>query len=219
MENTSREVTIVLDTPAPPPYWALLERELLRAQAAACEAFYARYFDERGYQLIVPRWGGNDGPDDAAENLLNWTMLHALGAPDRLLELYKRGWEGHLRQYTEARTIEVPLGRDGMYYKEFPPTFDWFHIGEGLSAFILQGLSDPDDAAFAATLALVRQKGLALRRFLPERGPAGAELRSPAADHPQHVQWQSRAAAAAGDHAGLGRRPDRGRGAFLARPQ
>ncbi len=24
--------------------------------------------------------GGNDGPDDAAENLLNWTMLHALGA-------------------------------------------------------------------------------------------------------------------------------------------
>ncbi len=149
MQTTSREVTIVLDTPAPPPYWALLERELLRAQAAACEAFYARYFDERGYQLIVPRWGGNDGPDDAAENLLNWTMLHALGAPDRLLELYKRGWEGHLRQYTEARTIEVPLGRDGMYYKEFPPTFDWFHIGEGLSAFILQGLSDPDDAAFA----------------------------------------------------------------------
>ena len=30
-----RGVTIALDTPAPPPYWALLERELLRAQADA----------------------------------------------------------------------------------------------------------------------------------------------------------------------------------------
>jgi hypothetical protein len=140
---------IALETPAPPPYWALLERELLRSQTAACAAFFAHYFDERGYLECVPRWGGNDGPDDAAENLLNWTMLHALGAPDVVLDLYKRGWEGHLRQYTEARTVEVELGRDGMYYKEFPPTFDWFHIGEGLSAFILQGLSDPGDPAFA----------------------------------------------------------------------
>ena len=149
MQTTSRGVVIALEKPAPPPYWALLERELLRAQSVAIEAYYAHYFDERGYLLCVPRWGGNDGPDDAAENLLNWTMLHALGAPDRVLELYKRGWEGHLRQYTEARTTEVELGRDGMYYKEFPTTFDWFHIGEGLSPFVLQGLSDPDDAAFA----------------------------------------------------------------------
>jgi hypothetical protein len=36
-----------------------------------------------------------------------------------------------------------------MYYKEFPTTFDWFHHGEGLNAFALQGLSDPDDPAFA----------------------------------------------------------------------
>jgi hypothetical protein len=144
-----RGVTIALDTPTPPPYWALLERELLRAQADAIAAFFARYFDERGYLLCVPRWGGNDGPDDAAENLLNWTMLHALGAPDHVLALYKRGWEGHLRQYTEARTVEVPLGRDGMYYKEFPVAFDWFHLGEGLSPFVLQGLADPGDAVFA----------------------------------------------------------------------
>lgn len=149
VQSTSRGVTVALTKPAPPPYWALLERELLRAQGAAIEAYFAHYFDERGYLLCVPRWGGNDGPDDAAENLLNWTMLHALGAPDRVLELYKLGWEGHLRQYTEARTVEVELGRDGMYYKEFPTTFDWFHIGEGLSPFVLQGLSDPDDAAFA----------------------------------------------------------------------
>ena len=119
MRRTGRDVAVRIETPRPAPHWALLERQLLDAQSDAIEEFYARYFDSRGYLRCVPRWGGNDGPDDAAENLLNWTMLHALGAPDRVLELYRRGWEGHLQQYTEARTVEVPLARDGMYYKLF----------------------------------------------------------------------------------------------------
>ncbi|MCC6628168.1 MAG: hypothetical protein IT340_12295 [Chloroflexi bacterium] len=148
MSTTDRPAAISIATPLAPPYWALLQRELIRAQSEACLAFYARYFDERGYLLCVPRWGGNDGPDDAAENLLNWPMLHALGAPDAILERYRHGWEGHLRQYTEARTVDVPLARDGMYYKEFPTMFDWFHNGEGFSPFFLQGLSDPHDAGF-----------------------------------------------------------------------
>ena len=138
-------MTLHIETPMVPPQWALLERQLLKVQSDACRAFFEHYFDERGYLLCVPRWGGDDGPDDAAENLLNWTMLHALGGADSVLALYKRGWEGHLRQYTEAKTVEVDLGREGMYYKEFPVMFDWFHNGEGLSAFNLQGLSDPND--------------------------------------------------------------------------
>ena len=146
--HKGRDAVIVVDTPSAPPSWALLERELIKAQTQACEEFYGHYFDERGYLLCVPRWGGDDGPDDAAENLLNWTMLHALGAPDIVLELYKMGWEGHLRQYTEAKTVEVPLARDGMYFKEFPVMFDWFHHGEWLNAFVLQGLSDPHDATY-----------------------------------------------------------------------
>ena len=134
--------------PTSPPHWALLERELLGAQSSVIEEFYGRYFDERGYLLCVPRWGGDDGPDDAGENMLNWTMLHALGGSERVLELYKRGWEGHLKQYTEARTTEVPFARDGMYFREFPVMFDWMHNGEGFSPFFLQGLSDPYDRLF-----------------------------------------------------------------------
>ena len=141
-------VTITVNTPTPLPAWALLERELLRAQTLGIQEYFDHYFDERGYLLCVPRWGGNDGPDDAAENFLNWTLLHALGAPDVVLQLYKRAWEGHLRQYTEAKTVEVPLAREGMYYKEFPVMFDWFHNSEGFSAFYLQGLSDPYDRLF-----------------------------------------------------------------------
>ncbi len=140
--------TVRIDTPMPPPEWALLERELLRANSVACEEFYSRYFDDRGYLLCVERWGGNDGPDDAIENCNDWPILHALGAPDRILELYKKAWEGHLRQYTEARTTQVPFARDGMYYREFPVMMDWLHNGEGLTVFNLQGLSDPKDERF-----------------------------------------------------------------------
>ena len=147
-----RSTTLDVDCPMTPPQWALLQRMLLRNEALACQAFFEHYFDASGYLLCVPRWGGDDGPDDAAENLLNWTMLHALGASDVVLELYKRGWEGHLQQYTEAKTTEVPFARDGMYFKEFPVTFDWFHNGEGFSVFFLQGLSDPyDDALVVRT--------------------------------------------------------------------
>jgi len=60
--------------------------------------------------------------------------------------MYKLAWEGHLRQYTAAKTLHVPFARDGMYYKEFPVMFDWLHNGEGLTVFNLQGLSDPSDA-------------------------------------------------------------------------
>ena len=136
-----------IDQPMSPPNWALLERELLRANTAACREFFHQYFDERGFLLCIERWGGDDGPDDAIENLIHWPVLHALGAPDSILKMYKKGWEGHLRQYTLAKTVEVPFARDGMYYKEFPVMCDWLHHAEGLTVFCLQGLSDPYDAA------------------------------------------------------------------------
>lgn len=138
----------VIETPVSPPSWALLERALLDQQAEAIEAFYNQYFDDRGYLLCVPRWGGDDGPDDAAENFANWPELHALGGDDRILDLYKKAWDGHLLQYSEAKTVDVPFARDGMYFKEFPTMFDWMHNGEGYTAFFLQGLSDPYDKKY-----------------------------------------------------------------------
>lgn len=143
-----QSTTLRITSPMSPPTWALLERELLRANTAACEEFFAKYFDERGFLLCVERWGGDDGPDDAIENCNDWPILHALGAPDVVLRMYKKAWEGHLRQFTLAKTTEVPFARDGMYYKEFPVTFDWLHNGEGLTVFNLQGLSDPLDRNF-----------------------------------------------------------------------
>ena len=143
------EPSVAIKTPMSPPAWALLERELLRQNDAACREFFNRYFDERGWLLCVERWGGDDGPDDAIENCMDWPVLHALGGSDDVLQMYKKAWEGHLRQYTSAKTVEVPFARDGMYYKEFPVMMDWLHNGEGLVVLNLQGLSDPKDPQFA----------------------------------------------------------------------
>ena len=143
------EASIAISTPMAPPHWALLERRLLDANSKAAEMFAARFVDERGYLLHTPRWGTlNDGPDDAIETFYNWTLLHALGGSDSVLQLYKKALEGHYRQYGEVRTKLTKLAENGSYYKEFITQSDWFHTGEGMRAFLLMGLSDPNDRVF-----------------------------------------------------------------------
>ncbi|MDP6698184.1 MAG: hypothetical protein QGH25_00925, partial [Candidatus Latescibacteria bacterium] len=141
---------ITIDTPMPPPAWAVLEWELIRAQTRGCTAFFDKYFDERGYLECLPRWGGNDGPDDAIENLVHWPVLYTLGGASHLYDMCQLAWEGHLKQYTEAKTTEVPFARDGMYYREFPVMFDWVHNGEGLTTFNLHGLMNPREKELEA---------------------------------------------------------------------
>ena len=79
------------------------------APGAPCAEFFDRYFDEAGYLECVERWGGDDGPDDAIENVNDWPVLYALGGAEPILTRFKKAWEGHLRQYTKARTTEVPF--------------------------------------------------------------------------------------------------------------
>jgi hypothetical protein len=139
------QVRIVIDKPMEPPEWALLERELLRANSLAMDRFAERYLDERGYLLHTPRWGTLDGPDDAIEVFYNWTLLHAMGASDSVLRNFKRAYEGHLRQYKDLRTTLTKIAENGAYYKDFVTQSDWFHTGEGMRGPMLLALSDPND--------------------------------------------------------------------------
>jgi len=142
------EAGVVINRPMAPPAWAFLERALLRYNSEACEWFASKYLDERGYLLHTPRWGTLDGPDDAIETFFNWTLLHALGGSDSVLELYRKAQEGHWRQYNELRTKLTDLAANGAYYKEFITMSDWFHTGEGMRAFMLYGLSQPNDPKY-----------------------------------------------------------------------
>ena len=137
------EPAIHVDSAMPPPGWALMERALLDANSRGVEEFAEHYLDERGYLLHTIRWGTLDGPDDAIETFYNWTLLHALGGSDAVLEAFKKGQEGHLRQYGELRTELTELAKNGAYHKEFITQSDWFHTGEGMRAFFLWGLSEP----------------------------------------------------------------------------
>src|SRR6266853_79042 len=139
---------ITVDTPMAAPEWARLERSLLDAHTPAIVEFYNKYYDSRGYVQCVLRWGADDGPDDAFENMAGWPELHALGGSDEVLRLTMQGVEGMLKQYTEAKTTQVPAGRNGMYYKEFSTQSDWMHHGEALRVFNRMGLSVPDDPKY-----------------------------------------------------------------------
>lgn len=152
--STTLDPAFVVNEPHASPEWALLQRELLRSASLAAETFYDRYFDERGYLLTDLRWGANDGPDDAIENVNRWPELHALGGSDRVMEMYKHVYEGHVRQMSEpARTVtgrpsHLPYIVDGMYHKEFLTQADWMHISEALLVFNMMGLNDPYDLQF-----------------------------------------------------------------------
>ena len=138
------DTAFTIGAPMDPPEWALLQRELLHAHTAACVKFFQRYFNQAsGYLETTPRFGGDDGPDDAIENVNDWPHLYALGGDDVLRQMYTKAYEGHVRQYSEAKTTDVPIARLGMYFKEFPAQFDWQHNGEGLTVFNLMPLGAP----------------------------------------------------------------------------
>lgn len=150
------EPDFIIDEPLATPEWALLQRELLRSASLAAEHYYERYFDEKGYLKTDLRWGANDGPDDAIENVNRWPELYALGGSDKVLEMYKKVYEGHVQQMSDpelsrtvtGRTSHLPYIVDGMYYKEFLSQADWMHISEALIVFNKMGLNDPYDVRF-----------------------------------------------------------------------
>ena len=144
----AQRVTLSIETPVVAPEWALLQRELLRASSMAIEHYAERYFDARGYLLSDLRWGMNDGPDDAIENINRWPEMYALGGGPPIMELTKKIYDGHVRQYTEARTRHVPFATDGMYFKEFPVHADWMHNSEGIQVFNNMGLMDSTDPLY-----------------------------------------------------------------------
>ena len=144
-------VISITESMSPPP-WAMAERYLLKVNGDGVREFARKYVDARGYLRGPEHWGISDGPDDAVEPIRNWPLAHALGGPDSIIETWDAVWEGHIDQYSRARVPEVEMAKDGIYQKEFMPSFDWEHISEGLSGFYFYGLSRPIDPRYAIRL-------------------------------------------------------------------
>ena len=142
------EPWISIDEPMAPPAWALVQRALLEANADAALQVAGKYADQRGWLSITPNWGGMDGPDDVMERFRHWPLLYILGGPESVLSSYKKIWEGHLEQFTEAREPLVEGAREGMYYRKFCPSFDWEHIGEGMAGWYWYGMARPRDQQY-----------------------------------------------------------------------
>jgi len=60
------------------------------------------------------------------------------GVPESVLSGYRKIWEGHLEQLSEAREALVEVAWEGMFYREFFPSFDWntsareWRVGTGM---------------------------------------------------------------------------------------
>ena len=150
--NRSGETTIAIDQLMPAPAWALAQRALLAANADGVQEFADKYVDARGHLRGPAHWGISDGPDDAVEPIRNWPLAHALGGAESIIDTWDKVWEGHLEQYSRTKVPEVAVAKDGIYYREFTPSFDWEHISEGLAGFYFSGLSRPLDPRYAIRL-------------------------------------------------------------------
>ena len=148
----TNETTILINRVMAPPAWALAERDLIAKNAEGVKLWADKYLDENGYLRGAANFGIEDGPDDAVESIRNWPLAHALGGPDSIIEAWDKAWEGHLDQYTKAKDPSTELAKDGMYYKEFPTSYDWEHTGEGLGPFYWSGLSRPNDERYQVRL-------------------------------------------------------------------
>jgi hypothetical protein len=142
-----RDTTIQISKVMPAPGWAIAEREMLQAAADGVRLWVERYVQADGSVNVPERWGVTDGPDDIMETVRGWPLVYAMGAPEPVADAYEKVWEGHLRQFGRAKIPTVELAKDGIFVKEFPPSFDWEHTGEGLQAFYWHALGRPNDPA------------------------------------------------------------------------
>ena len=138
-KGSSDFVTIVCDTQAPPPTWAIYERQLIDTLNRAGIEFYDTYVLEDGTLEWKERYeGGMNSSDDAYEAFRGFSLLTAIGGSDEIDKRNRYVWDGITRQFT----------RYGQIYREFDSNWDWMHHGEGYITLYPMGMVEPDDEKF-----------------------------------------------------------------------
>ena len=168
MDTTMQEIpTITATKIAPPPDWALLQRQLFDTVARAGDIATEKYArpDGRVYHFF--------DVDDAYESRSMRGIFYALGGPRRFLDIAKREWDAITWLYSEERQLTdedpnhpmyMPQLRNEYWNLDIPFNADWFHMGEGNQMLYDFGVADPDEPLEPGT----RQE---VRRDVHRRGP------------------------------------------------
>ncbi|MFB3786128.1 MAG: hypothetical protein ACE15F_07130 [bacterium] len=166
---TQSFIHIRLSTPAPPPEWALWQRQVLDSLYPAAREFDEKYTRPDGTLIWRDEWPGMDGSDDGYESFYNFPLYYVLGGPVEIDALARHLWEGVTRQFTDY----------GQIHKEFDAHYDWMHHGESYTNFYFFGLADPTNEKFKERA--VRFAGLYLNEDpeAPNYDPERKLIRSP----------------------------------------
>ena len=179
---------IAITAPMAAPHWALLERQLLDAQARACERVLRPLLRRARLPAVRPPLVRRRRPGRRRSRTCSTGRCCTPWAPDERAAPLQAGLGGAPAASTpRPRRPRCELGRDGMYYKEFHACFDWFHHGEALVALLPAGPLRPGRPG--AHPAHAR----ASPGWYMGEDPHGPQLRQRAQGHPQLLQRQPRA--------------------------
>ena len=131
---------------APPPAWALLQRQLMGLLEQAGDLATQKYARPDGlvYHIF--------DVDDAYESRSMRGMFYALGGARRFLDIARREYDAITWLYSDERTLPQGDPPHPMYMAQLhneywnlavPFNADWFHMGEGNQMFYDFGVADP----------------------------------------------------------------------------
>ena len=125
------------------PEWATLQRELIEKINGAAPQVLKKYTHPDGRLMWPPNpdFTSIDGLDDAYESFHNWPLFYMLGGDAQFLTDAHAQFDRITRDMARYNTGHgYP-----MVVKEYQPSYDWFHQGEGNYLFYMLCMADPSN--------------------------------------------------------------------------
>ena len=162
---------------APPPAWALMERNLIGLMERSAQLFIDKYCYPDGNAYYV------QDVDDVYEIFHNWGLLYSMGGDERLWSWALRAWNATTRRFDDAnpdgpphRNLEGQIHNE--YYNQNGPC-DWFHMGEGNMVLYDMGVADPDNTDNIARAKKFAAMYMGEDEDAPNYDPVHRIIRSP----------------------------------------
>ena len=104
--------TVVIDTPMPAPAWARLERQILATSVPGVPGVLREVLRRARLSPGLRALGRERRSRRCVRELQPLAGAACARGDDEILRLHLKAGEGMIRQYTEARTTDVPTGRE-----------------------------------------------------------------------------------------------------------